>query len=260
MRRKVERLADGLAGVLSSWPMVECVTLGEHSEEDVLDPYFAIVVDVYHREAVPQARERQTSFAASLGDPGAFESSSINPKDRFFLEGLPVHVDYKSAGSIDEFLGRGLDLVWILKNSGTYMFYRLQKCRVLFQRNDWLDGVRRRIADLPSEYWGALYDAFIAKMEHYLADLGAAAIRDDGFFYLESSAGFARSAAAAIFMKNHRFEPSLRAFESQLERLPRLPDDFTGRWETLLRSDLDISRSQKYEVAQLIARSIIQLS
>jgi hypothetical protein len=260
MRRKVERLADGLAAVLSSWPMVECVMLGEHSEEDVLDPYFAIVVDVYHREAVPPSRERQAAFAAKLGDPGAFESSALNPKDRFFLEGLPVHVEYKSSASIDEFLGRGLDLVWILKNSGTYMFYRLQKSRVLFQRKDWIDVVRRRIADLSPDYWGALREAFVEKMDHYLADLGAAAIRDDGFFYLESSAGFARSAAAALFMINRRFEPSLRAFESQLERLPRLPDDFTGRWETLLRSDLDISRSQKYEVAQLLARSIIQLA
>ncbi len=260
MRRKVERLANGLATVLSSWQTVECVTLGEHSEEDILDPYFALVVDVYHREAMPSPSERQDAFAKAFGDPGAFESAALQPKDRFFIEGLPVRVEYKSAASIDEFLDRGTDLVWILKNSGTYMFYRIQKGKVLFKRSDWIEKVRVRISAFPVEYWAALREAFTAKMEHYLSDLGAAALRDDGFFYLESSAGFARSAAATLFIINRRFEPSHRAFEEQVEKLHRLPDDFTGRWETLLRSDLDISRSQKYEVAQLIARSIIKLA
>ncbi|HET7839051.1 MAG TPA: DUF4037 domain-containing protein [Rectinemataceae bacterium] len=260
MRRKVERLANDLATVLSSWPMVECVTLGEHSEEDILDPYFALVVDVYHRGSIPPPAERQAAFATAFGAPGAFESALHQPKDRFFVDGLPLRVEYKNAGFIDEFLDRGSDLVWILKNSGTYMFYRIQKGRTLFQRNDWIERVKGRIAEFPNEYWAALRAAFTAKMEHYLSDLGAAAARDDGFFYLESSAGFARSAAAAIFMANRRFEPSHRAFEDQLRHLERLPDDFSGRWETLLRSDLGISRSQKYEVAQLIARSIIKLA
>ena len=41
--------------------------------------------------------------------------------------------------------------------------------------------------------------------------------------------------------------------------LTRLPEDFPGRWETLLRSDLEISREQRYKVAELIARSIVPL-
>jgi hypothetical protein len=94
-------------------------------------------------------------------------------------------------------------------------------------------------------------------MEHFLVDLGAASYADDGYFYGVSLAGFMRYAAASLFTANRRFEPSNRYLSAQLRSLKSLPDDFLGRWETLLRSDLDISVSQKHELAELIARSIL---
>ena len=97
-------------------------------------------------------------------------------------------------------------------------------------------------------------------MEHCLADLGAAALQDDGFFYLVASAGFARYAAASLFMVNRLFEPSHRMIETHLRTLPKLPDDFFGRWETFLRSTIDMSREQKHKLAELIAKSIIALT
>jgi hypothetical protein len=96
-------------------------------------------------------------------------------------------------------------------------------------------------------------------MEHYLVDLGAASFSDDGYFYSVSISGFIRYAAAALFTASKRFEPSHRYISTQLRELKRLPDDFLGRWETLLRSDIDISRNQKYEVAELIARSVLAI-
>jgi hypothetical protein len=261
MRKKVERLTKALAETLSSWESVECVALGEHSESDVLDPYFALALDVYYSGPIPGAEERRVVFAAALGDPGAFESAVANTKDRFFLEGLPVRVEYKATQRTDDFLSRGvdLDLVWVLKNSGTYMFYRLERSRILFSRSGWIEATRKRLNSLPELFWNSLREAFQAKMEHYLSDLGAAALRDDGFFYLESAAGFARNAAAVLFMANKKFEPSHRLVGARLKELEILPDDFFGRWETFLRSDIDISRAQKYEVAELIARSIVAL-
>jgi hypothetical protein len=261
MKRKVEQLAQSITAAISSWAAVECVTLGEHSESDVLDPYFALVVDAYLRAAPPTVEERQASFAKDVGQPGAFETSASRSKDRFFIDGLPVRVEYKSVEMIDDVIARckGPDsqIVWIFKNSGTYMFYRLINSRILFQRSDWLPGVRRDLSDLAPSFWENLRDAVASKMEHYLADLGAASYSDDGYFYGVSMAGFIRYAAAALFTANRRFEPSHRYVSAQLGTLASLPDDFLGRWETLLRSDLDISRSQKYEVAELIARSVI---
>ncbi|HUW40521.1 MAG TPA: DUF4037 domain-containing protein [Rectinemataceae bacterium] len=259
MRLKVERLADSLTQVISSWNSVECVALAEHSEDDTLDPYFALVLDVYHREAVPGADERHAAFSAALGGLGAFESSAAQPKDRFFFEGLPVRVEYKDAAGVDEILDRGLGFLWVLKNSGTYMFYRLESSRVLFQRSPWIDEIRAQLRLLSPEVWEGLREAFEAKMEHSLSDLGAAALLDDGFFYNVSFAGFLRYAAAVLFIKNRRFEPSHRAIGTQLMELKELPEDFEGRWETFLRSDSDMSRSQQYKLAELIAKSILAL-
>jgi hypothetical protein len=261
MKRKVERLAQSITDAISTWDAVECVTLGEHSESDVLDPYFALVVDVYLRAAPPSVEQRQAAFAKAVGQPGAFETSASRSKDRFFIDGLPVRVEYKSVEMIDDVIARckGPDsqIVWIFKNSGTYMFYRLINSRLLYKKSDWLDGVRKELSGLSPAFWEGLRDAVLSKMEHYLADLGAASFSGDGYFYGVSLAGFIRYAAAALFTANKRFEPSHRYVSAQLGSLKSLPDDFLGRWETLLRSDLDISRNQKYEVAELIARSVL---
>ncbi len=263
MNRKAERLAQSITEAISGWKSVECVALGEHSESDVLDPYFALVLDVYLRDDPPAVEERQSAFAKSVGQPGAFESSASRSKDRFFIDSLPVRVEYKSVAMIDDVIARckGPDsqIVWIFKNSGTYMFYRLINSRILYKKSAWAESIRHDLAQLPESFWRRLGEACMAKMEHYLADLGAASFSDDGYFYNVSMAGFIRYSAAALFTANKRFEPSHRYVSAQLRELACLPDNILGRWETLLRSDLDISRNQKYEVAELIARSVLAL-
>jgi hypothetical protein len=263
MKRKVESLARSITAAVSVWESVECVTVGEHSDADVLDPYFALTVDVYLRGSPPTSEERQAAFAAALGQPGAFESSATSSKDRFFIGGLPIRVEYKSISTIDDVLERSrlpdAEVVWIFKNSGTYMFYRLKHSVALFDRSAWLKATRKAIDELPPDFWLGLRDACLAKMEHYLADLGAASVSDDGYFYDVSLAGFIRYAAAALFMSNQSLEPSHRYVTAQLRKLPRLPDDFPGRWDSLLRSDGGLSRAQKYKIAELLAKSILAL-
>ena len=136
MRPKVERIAEGLAKAIGAWGSVECVSLCEQAEGDVLDPYFALVLDVYHKGPIPDSDERRKAF----GDPGAFEWAQAQPKDRFFLEGLPIRIEYKRVESFEEFVDRESELLWILKNSGTYMFYRIEKGRILFSRSGWIEG------------------------------------------------------------------------------------------------------------------------
>ncbi len=256
MRRKVERIAEALSSAMAAWKSVECVSLCEQAEGDTLDPYFALVLDVYHRGAIPDVEERKSAF----GDPGAFESASAQQKDRFFLEGLPVRVEYKNIERFEEFLTRESDLVWILKDSGTYAFYRIVHSLILFKRSGWIDDMKNRVLSLPSTFWNGLSEGYELKMEHFLSDLGAAALQDDGFFYLVSAAGFARYCTAFLFATNRAFEPSHRLIEKHLAELPRVPDDFFGRWEIFIRSDIEISREQKYKVAELIAKSLLALS
>lgn len=263
MKRKVERLASSITDVVSRWDSVECVTLGEHSESDVLDPYFALVIDVYLKGLPPKAEERQEAFTAALGQPGAFESSISRSKDRFFIDEIPVRVEYKNVDMIDAAISRSRgpdnEFVWVLKNSGTYMFYRLQRSRVLYQKSDWIERVRKGLAELSPDFWLGLRDAFQSKMEHYLSDLGAASCSDDSYFYSVSLAGFIRYTAASLFMANRKLEPSHRSMAAQLRELPKLPEDFLERWESLLSSCSDLDGMQKYKLAELIALSVIKL-
>jgi len=261
MKRKVEQLANSITEAVSRWNSIECVTLGEHSEADILDPYFALVIDVYLRGSPPTAEERQAAFAACLGQPGAFESAVSRSKDRFFIDEIPVRVEYKNVNMLDDAIKRskGPDagFVWVLKNSGTYMFYRLQYSRILYKKSDWIDTTRREIAQFSPAFWEGLREACQSKMEHYLSDLGAASCSDDGFFYSVSLAGFVRYTAASLFMANRRLEPAHRAINEKLRELPSLPADFLERWVSLLKPGIETDAMHKYKIAELIALSVI---
>lgn len=255
MKLKVDRIARDLAEVLKSWNTVECVAVCEQSEADTLDPYFALALDVYYRDSIPDIEARRTAF----GEAGAFESSTAQNKDRFFLEGLPVRVEYKNIDIIERCISQDPSSLWLLPGSGTYFFYRLVTASVLWQRSDWMKKAREELKNLPDSFWLSLRKAFESKMEHNLSDLGAAAYQDDGFFYLVSLGAFLRYAAAALFMINRQFEPSHRGIEEHLYALPVLPSGFKGNWESLVRFASTENRSQRFKIAELLAKSIIDL-
>ncbi|MEI6875994.1 MAG: DUF4037 domain-containing protein [Spirochaetota bacterium] len=255
MRIKVEGIAEKLGSVCAAWKGVDAVSLGELSEEDTLDPYFALSFDVFHTGELPAEDLRRLAF----GDVGAFESSRIQAKDRFLIEGLPVRIEYKSSEEVASFSPSGRADLRQLLSSGTYPLYRLQNGRVLHDRSAWLASMRTKFAKLPDETWSGLREVLEARMEHCLTDLGASARMDDSFFYLESSAGFAKQTASLLFAINQKYEPSHRSIEQRLRELQQVPDDFFGRWEIFLRSDIGMSREQKYEVASLIAKSVLTI-
>ncbi len=255
MKVKVEKVAERIGGVCSAWGAVEAVCLSELSGDDILDPYFSLSFDIFHAAPLPQVEERRKAFEGA----GAFESSLLQTKDRFLLDGLPVRLEYKPLAALELFLDGSQAGRASLLAAGTYPLYRLVHGRVLFDRSGWIASVRSRCTALPSGSWEALRELAAAKMEHSLADLAASALRDDPFFNLESTAGFARHALSLVFVANKSFEPSHRSIESRLRELPILPDDFAGRWESFLRVDLDISKEQRYEIASLIAKSILSL-
>lgn len=255
MKVKVENVAARIGGICSGWSSVEALSLAELSGTDVLDPYFTLSFDVFYAGNLPGFEERRRAFEGT----GAFETSLLQVKDRFLLDGLPVRLEYKSLASMEAYLEDGPAGRAALLGAGTYPLYRLQRGRPLFDRRGWLAAMRSRCDALPAASWRALAEHAAARMEHSLADLAAAARRDDAYFYLESTAGFARQVLALLFASNRSFEPSHRSIEDRLRELPRLPDDFRGRWESLLRTDLGISREQRYEIANLIAKSVLSL-
>jgi hypothetical protein len=255
MTYKVERLANKLTSIISSWPGVESVVSCEASDTDVIDPYFALVLDVYCYGSIPAGEERHTFF----DNPGAFETSKSGEKDRFFIDELPIHLEYKRTRTIEDLVTKSLDAIWMFGTTGTYMIYRLVHGKTLFAKSDWLDRMRGFLAESPSEFWDSLLETYQQKIEHSLSDLGGAALKDDKFFYFVSLAGFIRSCSSALFALNKQWEPSDRHMTTALMSLPVLPDDFDGLWSTLMRTDGSIDPGRRYQIAQLIARSVFAL-
>ncbi|MDR2071120.1 MAG: DUF4037 domain-containing protein [Treponema sp.] len=259
MKYKTKVLLERLVPILSQWPGVECIILNEAALPDTLDPYFALILDVFYTEAIPPPEHRSSQYG---NDISAFETTNQEKKDRFLAGTLPVRIEYKAVGQIEElvsFLDVKRESIWLIKDSGTYGFYRLAHGQILFSRSDWIDKIRRRLASPEDEFWFRLREANQSKMEHFLSDLGAALMQEDDFFYLISSSSFIKYACLTLFCLNRRFEPSHRAYYKQVKELPELPESFSAQLETFLSEGPEITMERKYALAQLMARGIVTL-
>jgi len=257
MKYKTKLLADRFTGILSSWPGVECITLNEAALPDTLDPYFALILDVFCSSSIPGTDERSHLYG---DDVAAFESSGQNQKDRFLIGDIPVRLEYKFTGKIEELVtiaDSKPDSLWLIKDAGTYGFYRLENGDILFSRNNWISTIRTRLENLPEQFWAEMRAAVQSKMEHFLLDLGAASFQKDNFHYLILSSGFIKYACLTLFCINRCFEPSHRAYYKQALELPVQPDSFKADIDTFLGNELDMDR--RFTLARLIARSIVTL-
>ena len=259
MKFKTKLLVDRFAGIISQWPGVECVSLNEAALPDTLDPYFALIMDIYYRDSIPGPAERHGLFG---DDIQVFETSGQGNKDRFLIGNIPVRLEYKSIKMIDELVtiaDTKFDSIWFIKDSGTYSFYRLSQGEIIFHRTDWIMDIRKRLTSLGDEFWHLMRHAHESKMEHFLSDLGAAVMQRDEFFYLISAAGFIKNACLTLFCINRRFEPSHRAYYKQALSLKELPESFPAYLETFLRAEPDLTMERKFSLAQHIARGIVAL-
>jgi len=259
MKFKTKLLVERFAPIISQWPGVECVSLNEAALPDTLDPYFALIMDVYYHDSLPGPEERQSLYGDDLQ---IFETSAQGTKDRFLVGNIPVRIEYKSVKKVEELVtiaDTRFDSLWFIKDSGTYTFYRLSNGEIIFSRNDWIMDIRKRLTSLADEFWQIMRNAHESKMEHFLSDLGAAFMREDDFFYLISAAGFIKNACLTLFCINRCFEPSHRAYYKQVLALKVLPDSFESYLETFLRSEPELTMERKYSLAQFIARGIVAL-
>ena len=259
MKYKTKKLADRLVSVLSQWPGVECVSLNEAALPDTLDPYFALILDVFYTDSIPDAEERNRLFGE---DAAVFESSSQAVKDRFLVGEIPVRIEYKSTVRIEElvsFADCRQESLWMIKDSGTYGFYRLAHGEILFSRTGWLGAIRARLQKTGDAFWARMREAAQSKMEHFLGDLGAALVQGDDFYYLISASSFIKFACLTLFCVNRRFEPSHRAYYDQVIALPSLPESFPAQFENFLQGEAGMPMERRYALAQVIAKGIIAL-
>ncbi len=255
MKRKVERISNSIVERFKAVESIEAITLHISAESDIHDPYFFMSLDVYYNGALPESRERQLLFE----DAGGFETSSYCKKDRFFMEDLPVRIEYKHTKRVEHLLHNLEDNLWAFRQTGTYMFFRIQQGHVLFSRGEWLEGIRDELTRLPEGFWEALRESFYSAAEHYLTDLKSAVVRGDDLFYHISLTGFVKSMCSMLFAVNRRFEPSGRLLFEQTLGLKVLPENFKGRFYSILRDDPEFNHSRKQEIAELLTRSVVNL-
>ena len=259
MKFKTKLLADRFASAISQWPGVECISLNEAALPDTLDPYYALIMDVYYRDVIPGPEDRKALYGEDLQ---VFETSANVIKDRFMVGNIPVRLEYKSIYMIEDLVtiaDTKFDSLWFIKDSGTYTFYRLSHGEIIFSRGGWIEGIRQRLTNLEDEFWSLMRGAHESKMEHFLNDLGAACMREDDFFYLISAAGFIKSACLTLFCINRCFEPSHRAYYQRVQELKTLPDSFASSLENFLRSEPELTMERKFSLAQHMARGIVAL-
>jgi len=259
MKYKTRVLVERFAGILSEWPGVECVTLNEAALPDTLDPYYALIMDVFFSSPVPEPRQRCEMYGS---DVAAFESSGMNEKDRFLIGDIPVRMEYKSTEKVENLVSiadTNTDFLWLIKHLGTYSFYRLASGQTVFSRAGWIGGIRKRLEKLPEIFWTQVRGAAQSKMEHFLSDLGAASFQGDEFHYLVASAGFLKTACLCLFCINRRFEPSHRAYYKQVLELPILPERFSAKLENFFSGGPGASMDRRFGIAKLMAKGIVGL-
>lgn len=259
MKYKTKLLVDRFTEILSSWEGVECIALNEAALPDTLDPYFALILDVFCSGSIPNNDERCRLYG---DDVAGFESAGQNTKDRFLIGDIPVRLEYKKTEKIDELVNIACadhEHLWLIKDSGTYGFYRLVNSAVVYSRTNWINNIREQLTRICDKFWVEMRSAVQLKMEHFLLDLGAACFQGDRFHYLIASAGFIKAACLTLFCINKRFEPSHRAYFKQVRELPVLPASFAAEFETFLGSDSGMTPDVKFHIAQKIAHKIVLL-
>jgi hypothetical protein len=259
MKYKTKVLVDRFTAVLSSWEGVECITLNEAALPDTLDPYFALILDVFYSAPIPGADERCGFYGE---DVAAFESYGQSEKDRFLIGDIPVRLEFKKTSKIEEIVKIACDnqeSLWIIKDSGTYGFYRLVNCEIIFSRSDWINDIRKRLENVNDFFWKEMRNAVQLKMEHFLSDLGAASFQGDKFHYLIASAGFIKTACLTLFCINKRFEPSHRAYFKQVCELPVLPEKFSAEFRVFLDTGAQAEMDSRFYLAKLLAQKIVML-
>ncbi|THB66391.1 MAG: DUF4037 domain-containing protein, partial [Spirochaetaceae bacterium] len=220
---------------------------------DILDPYFFMRFDVYANGQLPSADMRIQSFHFA----GGFESSPFHNKDRFLVQDIPVRVDYKGVAELPQPDQPDSLVRFISREEGTYPMFRIAESQLIYSTSDWFSQLQERLNNIDACVWNTLVDFFMRRVEHHLADYGAAVYRDDIIFQRIALAGFIRGLSSALFAINRRFEPSARGIMRLLFDLAELPEGFDGRFQVLLEDGQNAER--RFEIADMLTRSTLNL-
>ncbi|MBN1699650.1 MAG: DUF4037 domain-containing protein [Spirochaetales bacterium] len=255
MKPKVDAIINECKTILERLENVETILLGEAAEIEVYDPNFIIDMDVFYQGELPPAAGRAELF----GNPPVFETSPVNPVDRFLDRDLPVIIYYKELTRVDHIFRRIEEQKWIFRKETTNMLYRLKHGQVLFGRKGWIDEIRKHFDTMPLSFWKNIIDSCMFLIEHYLREINVSIFTENYLLYQNALSCFIESVCSCVFALNRQFEPSPRVLYERLCSLDILPEEFLNRFEILFNPKKGFSPERKGEVATLIAKSLIPM-
>jgi hypothetical protein len=248
-------LANEYARKIAQHDNMETIILGEAADIEVYDPNFIIAIDVFYSGRLPSPKKRDILY----GNPKFFESSSTYPVDRFMKEDLPVMINYRKIQRIDRIFDRIERSEWVFRMESSNILHRLKEGHVLYNRNGWIDKIKKRFITIPDEFWAHILDSSSFLIEHYLRELNVSIFKTNNLLYMIALTHFIKSVCSFIYALNRDFEPSPRLLYKSIKDLPNLPDEFMNRFNILLNPATDVSIEQKGEVATLITKNLIKM-
>ncbi len=256
MKAIVSQNVAYIIGRVSTWSGVRAIVLQYFVEKDIYDPNFSITLDVYYDGVIPSSGERSGLF------PNAqfFETSHLNDKDRFILKDMPIRISYKECGQVDEVISALSGDKWLSMERGTYLFYRIATGTVEWTRDKWINEVRTKLDNLPDSFWNFWIESCRHRIDHFLGDMRASAIKDDALYFHLSLGDFLRASVKLLFAVNNVFEPGPRDYTASLALLEIIPEGFEANWKSLLREDAELPPERKRELAELLTRSLLELN
>ncbi len=256
MIQKINRLVESLLQGFKTWPHLEAVQkIPYQSYSEALFEFASIKLDVFLEGAIPPQQDRIQLFP-----PHEFlETSLAETKDRFFLESLPVHIEYKRTRDFEALLKGIRNEPFTLLQGSTYGLYRLLWGVPVFSRSGWVDQQKQILESLPESFWQWHLNNLKARLEHYVADLGMALFHQDPLQFPISLAQLLETVTELVLSSHHQFlcppEQRLRS----LEALPNLPSGFMGLLNSLIRSDGALDQERKLTVARKLVEQLLSL-
>lgn len=256
MIQKINHLVETVLHGLSDTPDVECVQrIPYHGGGLPSSPLFCLKLDVFFRGAIPAYPERLGRFP-----PLQFiETSLSKEKDRFFLEQIPIHLDYKTTGRIDEELSSLGQVGATLTHETTYGLFRLYHGIPVHAKTPWIRNVKSQLESLPEGFWQFQRQNLAGRLEHLLSDMAAAIFNRDGLFFQIGLARYLETLSELLFAINRQFLCPPEELKFQLDGLEVLPGGFTGFFDSLLREDSGFDRERKLALARHLAEGVLAL-
>jgi len=256
MIQKINHLVETVLKGLSSAPDVECVQrIPYHGGGLPSSPLFCLKLDVFFRGPIPAYPAR----LQSLPPLQYIETSLSKEKDRFFLEKVPIHLDYKQVAVIDEELAGLGQPAASLRQETTYGLFRLYHGIPVHAKTTWIREVKAKLENLPEGFWTFQRQNLAGRLEHLISDMAAAIFNRDGLFFQIGMARFLETLSELLFAVNRQFLCPPEELKFQIDGLESLPAGFTGFFDSLLREDSGFDRERRLSLARHLAEGVLAL-